>query len=200
MPVAGRSLGRMRGGVVRMLHAPVPAERGSGPRGVLQRGEGGQCLGARAPTHLRGRTQAATHQRPRWQPEQPASALPVQLHARHAGRLAMRHAGDRRTDRRRNTARRAAGAARNVHGHWCSVNRRPWSGGGRSSSAASVAGYSWTRARQRTPAPRPGCPWPGCPRPRRGSCRARRHPASRGRSTIACWGYCSPADGPACAW
>ena len=69
------------------------------------------CVGARVAAHLvRGR-QAGADARPTRLPENPATVIVVQLHAAHAGWLAVRHAGNRRADRRGNAAGAAAGAA-----------------------------------------------------------------------------------------
>ena len=68
---------------------------------------------ARVAAHLARRRQAAADARPFGVPENAAAVVLVQLHAAHAGRLAVRHAGNRGRDRRGDAARAAAGAAGN---------------------------------------------------------------------------------------
>jgi hypothetical protein len=65
--------------------------------------------------HRRRRSQTRTHRRPLGLAEQRAAVAIIELDARHAGRLAERHAGNRRGDRGRDAAGTAPGATGEFH-------------------------------------------------------------------------------------
>ena len=75
----------------------------------LQQRQISQRLGRALPAHLRRRPQAAADRRPLTRPEKATAVLGSQLAAAHPGRLPLRHAGNRRRDRRGNAAGSAAG-------------------------------------------------------------------------------------------
>lgn len=120
---------------------------------------------SRCSTHFRGRPQADTHRRALRQPEQLAQVVVGQLDATHAGRFAVRHAGDGRRDRWGDAARPAAGATLNggrlAGGYHMIMNvansaRFSWNGRGRWDLLAQL---SWSPSRShRSSATRPSCP------------------------------------------
>ena len=82
---------------------------GQGER--FQRRQAGKCIASVDAAHVRGRSQRGAERRALGPAEQLATQVIVQLHAGDAGRLAMRHSRDRRSNRRGDAAGGATGAA-----------------------------------------------------------------------------------------
>ena len=83
----------------------------SGPGHVLQAHQPGHRVFGIAAAHLGRGAQGTAHGWPLGPAEQAAPQLFVQLHTRHPGRLALRHARNGRADRRCDAAGSAVGAA-----------------------------------------------------------------------------------------
>ena len=82
---------------------------GQGER--FQRRQAAECIAAVDAAHVLGRSQRGAERRAFGPAEQAAAQVIVQLHAGNPGGFAMRHAGDRRSNRRGDAAGGTAGAA-----------------------------------------------------------------------------------------
>ena len=100
--MTGRSPGAINGSLI---------GDSSGSGALLERGQPGDRRSRRITAHLMRGLQARADRRPIRASEDQTLTLGTELNAGHAGRLALRHAGNRRGNGRRGAARPATGAA-----------------------------------------------------------------------------------------
>ncbi len=93
--------------------------RRRGPGLLFELREPRERFAARRAAHFQLRLQARTACGTLGRTEDCATQIVAELHAAHASGLAMRHAGNRARDRRRDAARAAIGAARVIVGAKC---------------------------------------------------------------------------------
>jgi hypothetical protein len=110
-----------------MKHGATAASSGSRCGGGFELFQVGERVALRVATHGHARFQTAAHRRALGAAEEAAAVLIVELHAAHAGRFAVWHAGDGRADGRGDAAGGAVGAA--VHGRFHHFSRLARPGG-----------------------------------------------------------------------